>query len=279
VAKKRSEILARFRAKVARGAPIIGSGAGTGISAKCAEQGGTDLIIIYNSGKYRMAGRGSLSGLLAYGNANEIVVQMGAEILPVVTDTPVLAGVNGTDPFLLRPRFLRELIDMGFAGVQNFPTVGLIDGTFRINLEETGMSFGMEVELIAAAHELDLLTTPYVFNPAEARQMARAGADIIVAHMGLTTGGRIGARTAMSLESASELVNEIVAAAKEERADILVLCHGGPISSPRDVKVILEKCPKVDGFFGATSMERLPTEIAITQQIREFAALLLKPNR
>jgi predicted TIM-barrel enzyme len=278
VAKKRSEILAGFRSKVARGAPIIGCGAGTGISAMCAEQGGTDLIIIYNSGKYRMAGRGSLSGLLAYGNANEIVVQMGTEILPVVADTPVLAGVNGTDPFLLRHRFLRELVDMGFAGVQNFPTVGLIDGSFRINLEETGMSYSMEVELIAAAHELELLTTPYVFNPEEARQMTRAGADVIVAHMGLTTGGRIGAKTAMSLEIASELVNKIVAAAKEEREDVFVLCHGGPISSPRDVEVILAKCPSVDGFFGATSMERLPTEIAITQQIREFAALSLKRN-
>jgi len=244
----------------------------------CAEQGGTDLIIIYNSGKYRMAGRGSLSGLLAYGNANEIVVQMGTEILPVVANTPVLAGVNGTDPFLLRHRFLRELVDMGFAGVQNFPTVGLIDGSFRINLEETGMSYSMEVELIAAAHELELLTTPYVFNPEEARQMTRAGADVIVAHMGLTTGGRIGAKTAMSLEIASGLVNKIVAAAKEEREDVFVLCHGGPISSPRDVEVILEKCPSVDGFFGATSMERLPTEIAITQQIREFAALSLKRN-
>ena len=278
MAKKRSEILAGFRSKVARGAPIIGCGAGTGISAMCAEQGGTDLIIIYNSGKYRMAGRGSLSGLLAYGNANEIVVQMGTEILPVVANTPVLAGVNGTDPFLLRHRFLRELVDMGFAGVQNFPTVGLIDGSFRINLEETGMSYSMEVELIAAAHELELLTTPYVFNPEEARQMTRAGADVIVAHMGLTTGGRIGAKTAMSLEIASGLVNKIVAAAKEEREDVFVLCHGGPISSPRDVEVILEKCPSVDGFFGATSMERLPTEIAITQQIREFAALSLKRN-
>jgi len=270
--------LAQFRAKVMRGVPIIGSGAGTGISAMCAEQAGTDLIIVYNSGKYRMAGRGSLSGLLAYGNANEIVVEMGAEILPVVADTPVLAGVNGTDPFLLRRRFLRELVDMGFAGVQNFPTVGLIDGTFRVNLEETGMSYALEVELIAEAHELDLLTTPYVFNPEEARQMARAGADVIVAHIGLTTGGRIGARTAMSLASASELVNKIAAAAKEERGDIFVLCHGGPISSPRDVEVILEKCHMVDGFFGATSMERLPTEIAITQQIREFVALSLKRN-
>ena len=276
--KTRSEILAQFRAKVMRGVPIIGSGAGTGISAMCAEQAGTDLIIIYNSGKYRMAGRGSLSGLLAYGNANEIVVEMGAEILPVVADTPVLAGVNGTDPFMLRRRFLRELVDMGFAGVQNFPTVGLIDGTFRVNLEETGMSYALEVELIAEAHELDLLTTPYVFNPEEARQMARAGADVIVAHIGLTTGGRIGARTAMSLGSASELVNKIAAAAKEERGDIFVLCHGGPISSPRDVEVILEKCQMVDGFFGATSMERLPTEIAITQQIREFVALSLKRN-
>lgn len=279
VLKKRAEILAGFRNKLAHGSPLIGSGAGTGISASCAEQGGADLIIIYNSGKYRMAGRGSLSGLLAYGNANEIVVEMGREILPIVRDTPVLAGVNGTDPFLLRTYFLRELAERGFAGVQNFPTVGLIDGNFRMNLEETGMSYQLEVELIAAAHELDLLTAPYVFTPDEAVQMARAGADIVVAHMGLTTGGRIGARTAMNLNSAADLVNSIIAAAKGERDDLLVLCHGGPISEPADVEVIFAKCPGVDGFFGATSMERLPTEIAITRQVREFSGLSLKRRR
>jgi predicted TIM-barrel enzyme len=273
---KRQEILSRFRQKIAAGKPIVGAGAGTGISAKCAEQGGADLLIIYNSGRFRMAGRGSLSGLLAYGNANEIVVDMGKEVLTIVERTPVMAGVNGTDPFMLLEPFLAQLAAMGFAGVQNFPTVGLIDGNFRLNLEETGMGFGKEVELIAAAHAADLLTTPYVFDQEQARQMVRAGADVIVAHMGLTTGGQIGAKTAMNLDAAALLVNKIIDAARSERPDVIVLCHGGPISSPEDVSVILAKCPAVDGFFGATSMERLPAEIAITEQVRKFSSLSLK---
>lgn len=273
---KREEILSRFRHKIAAGKPIVGAGAGTGISAKCAEQGGADLLIIYNSGRFRMAGRGSLSGLLAYGNANEIVVDMGKEVLTIVERTPVMAGVNGTDPFMLLEPFLAQLAGMGFAGVQNFPTVGLIDGNFRLNLEETGMGFGKEVELIAAAHAADLLTTPYVFDQEQARQMVRAGADVIVAHMGLTTGGQIGAKTAMNLDAAAVLVNKIIDAARSERPDVIVLCHGGPISSPEDVSVILAKCPAVDGFFGATSMERLPAEIAITEQVRKFSSLSLK---
>lgn len=273
---KREEILSRFRQKIAAGKPIVGAGAGTGISAKCAEQGGADLLIIYNSGRFRMAGRGSLSGLLAYGNANEIVVDMGREVLTIVERTPVMAGVNGTDPFMLLDPFLAQLAGMGFAGVQNFPTVGLIDGNFRLNLEETGMGFGKEVELIAAAHAADLLTTPYVFDQEQARQMVRAGADVIVAHMGLTTGGQIGAKTAMNLDAAAVLVNKIIDAARSERSDVIVLCHGGPISSPEDVSVILAKCPAVNGFFGATSMERLPAEIAITEQVRKFTSLSLK---
>ena len=273
---KRHEILSRFREKIAAGKPIVGAGAGTGISAKCAEQGGADLLIIYNSGRFRMAGRGSLSGLLAYGNANEIVVDMGKEVLTIVERTPVLAGVNGTDPFLLLDPFLRQIAAMGFAGVQNFPTVGLIDGNFRLNLEETGMGFGKEIEMVAAAHAADLLTTPYVFDVEQARQMTRAGADVIVAHMGLTTGGQIGAKTAMNLDAAAVLVNKIIDAARSERSDVIVLCHGGPISSPEDVAVILGKCPAVNGFFGATSMERLPAEIAITEQVRKFTSLSLK---
>lgn len=273
---KRQEILGRFREKIAAGKPIVGSGAGTGISAKCAEQGGADLLIIYNSGRFRMAGRGSLSGLLAYGNANEIVLDMGKEVLSIVENTPVLAGVNGTDPFLLTDRFLREITEMGFAGVQNFPTVGLIDGSFRLSLEETGMSYSKEIDLIAAANAADLLTTPYVFDTEQARQMTRAGADIIVAHMGLTTGGQIGAKTAMSLDKAADLVNEIIDASRSERPDVIVLCHGGPISSPDDVEVVLGRCPNVDGFYGATSMERLPAEIAITEQVRKFASLPLQ---
>jgi predicted TIM-barrel enzyme len=273
---KREEIVSRFRNKISAGQPIVGAGAGTGISAKCAEQGGADLLIIYNSGRFRMAGRGSLSGLLAYGNANQIVIEMGHEVLTVVEKTPVLAGVNGTDPFLLLEPFLQQLRDMGFAGVQNFPTVGLIDGTFRANLEETGMGFAKEVDMIAAAHAAGLLTTPYVFDEEQARQMVRAGADIIVAHMGLTTGGQIGAKTAMNLDQAAVLVNHIIDAARGERSDVIVLCHGGPISSPEDVAAILEKCPAINGFFGATSMERLPAEIAITEQVRKFASLKLK---
>jgi predicted TIM-barrel enzyme len=273
---KREEILSRFRQKIAAGKPIVGAGAGTGISAKCAELGGADLLIIYNSGRFRMAGRGSLSGLLAYGNANEIVVDMGKEVLTIVERTPVMAGVNGTDPFMLLDPFLAQLAGMGFAGVQNFPTVGLIDGNFRLNLEETGMGFGKEVEMIAAAHAADLLTTPYVFDQEQARQMVRAGADVIVAHMGLTTGGQIGAKTSMNLDAAAVLVNKIIDAARSERSDVIVLCHGGPISSPEDVAVILAKCPAVNGFFGATSMERLPAEIAITEQVRKFTSLSLK---
>jgi predicted TIM-barrel enzyme len=275
---KRQNIVHKFREKIAAGRPIIGAGAGTGISAKCAEQGGADLLIIYNSGRYRMAGRGSLSGLLAYGNANEIVLDMGKEVLTIVEDTPVMAGVNGTDPFLLTDRFLRELIDLGFGGVQNFPTVGLIDGSFRLSLEETGMSFSKEIDMIAAAHAVDLLTTPYVFDEEQARQMARAGADIVVAHMGLTTGGSIGAKTALTLDKAADRVNRIIDAARDERSDIIVLCHGGPISSPEDVAAIVQQCPAVDGFFGATSMERLPAEVAITEQVRKFASLALNKS-
>jgi predicted TIM-barrel enzyme len=271
----RVTILAEFRKKIAADAPIIGSGAGNGLSAKCAEAAGADLIIIYNSGRFRMAGRGSLCGLLAYGNANDIVVDMGKEVLSIVSSTPVLAGVNGTDPFLLTGRFLRELADMGFAGIQNFPTVGLIDGSFRISLEETGMSYSKEIELIAAAREFGLLTTPYVFDTEQARQMTIAGADIIVAHMGLTTGGQIGAKTAMSLNDARDRVNEITDAARLENPEVIVLCHGGPISSPADAAYIFERCPSIDGFFGATSMERLPTETAMTDQVREFSNLTL----
>jgi len=275
----RVKILEQFRKKIAAGAPIIGSGAGTGLSAKCAEAAGADLIIIYNSGRFRMAGRGSLAGLLAYGNANDIVVDMGKEVLSIVSRTPVLAGVNGTDPFLLKGRFLRELIEMGFAGIQNFPTVGLIDGSFRISLEETGMSYSKEIELVAAARELGLLTTPYVFDVEQAKQMTIAGADIIVAHMGLTTGGQIGAKTAMSLDGARDRVNEIMEAARRENPDVIVLCHGGPIASPADAAYIFDRCPSIDGFYGATSMERLPTETAITDQVRQFSSLSLSKQK
>jgi len=268
--QSRTAILERLRAKLSKGEPIVGGGAGTGISAKCEEAGGIDLIVIYNSGRYRMAGRGSLSGLLAYGNANEIVKQMAYEVLTAVTHTPVLAGVNGTDPFMIRDHFLRELKELGFAGVQNFPTVGLIDGMFRENLEETGMSYMQEVEMIAAARDLDLLTTPYVFNVAEAELMTKAGADIIVAHMGLTTSGTIGAKSAKTLEDCVGQVQAICDTAKSIRSDVLVLCHGGPIANPSDAQFILERCPEVDGFYGASSMERLPTEVAIREQVREF---------
>lgn len=268
--QSRTAILERLRAKLSKGEPIVGGGAGTGISAKCEEAGGIDLIVIYNSGRYRMAGRGSLSGLLAYGNANEIVKQMAYEVLTAVTHTPVLAGVNGTDPFMIRDHFLRELKELGFAGVQNFPTVGLIDGMFRENLEETGMSYMQEVEMIAAARDLDLLTTPYVFNVAEAEMMTKAGADIIVAHMGLTTSGTIGAKSAKTLEDCVGQVQAIGDTAKSLRSDVLVLCHGGPIANPSDAQFILERCPEVDGFYGASSMERLPTEVAIREQVREF---------
>jgi predicted TIM-barrel enzyme len=269
----RSQILSRLRAKVHAGQPIIGGGAGTGISAKCEEAGGIDLIVIYNSGRYRMAGRGSLSGLMAYGNANQIVKEMGYEVLTAVEHTPVLAGVNGTDPFMIRDVFLRELKQMGFSGVQNFPTVGLIDGMFRENLEETGMSYMQEVELIAAANQLDLLTTPYVFNVQEAQWMTKAGADIIVAHMGLTTSGTIGAKSAKTLEDCVAQVQAICDASKSLRSDCLVLCHGGPIANPSDAEFILKRCPQIDGFYGASSMERLPTEIAITQQVQAFMKL------
>lgn len=271
----RAEILKRLRAKVAGGKPIIGGGAGTGISAKCEEAGGIDLIVIYNSGRYRMAGRGSLSGLMAYGNANEIVVEMAHEVLTAVEHTPVLAGVNGTDPFMLRDYFLRQLKDMGFAGVQNFPTVGLFDGKMRSNLEETGMGYGLEVDLVAAARDLDLLTTPYVFNPVEAERMTRAGADIVVAHMGLTTKGIIGAETAMTLENAARTVTAITDAAKAVRDDVLVICHGGPIAEPEDARLIIDHCPGVDGFYGASSMERLPVEKALTEQVRKFCEIEL----
>jgi predicted TIM-barrel enzyme len=271
--ERRDDILSKLRTKVAAGRPIIGGGAGTGLSAKCEEAGGIDLIVIYNSGRYRMAGRGSLAGLLAYGNANEIVCEMAHEVLPVVKHTPVLAGVNGTDPFMIADQFLRRIIDLGFAGVQNFPTVGLIDGTFRANLEETGMSYGLEVELIERASKLGLLTTPYVFNADEAKAMARAGADIIVCHLGLTTGGAIGAETALKLADCVEPINAWAAAAKAVKPDVLVLCHGGPIAMPADARFILQRCPGIHGFYGASSMERLPTELALTEQTRLFTQI------
>ena len=275
VDNSRTAILERLRSKIAEGRPIVGGGAGTGISAKCEEAGGIDLIVIYNSGRYRMAGRGSLSGLLAYGNANEIVVEMAHEVLTAVKHTPVLAGVNGTDPFMLRDYFLKQLKDMGFAGIQNFPTVGLFDGKMRVNLEETGMGYGLEVDLVKAAHDLELLTTPYVFDTKESEQMTGAGADIIVAHMGLTTSGTIGAETAMSLEVAAERVQNIADAAKSIRDDVLVICHGGPIANPEDARYVLENTRGIDGFYGASSMERLPTEIALTEQVRKFVEIRL----
>ncbi len=269
----RDDILARLRAKVTDRKPIIGAGAGTGLSAKCAEAGGADLIIIYNSGRYRMAGRGSLAGLMPYGDANAIVVEMAGEVLPVVRDVPVLAGVCGTDPFRVIPRFLDQLAATGFAGVQNFPTVGLIDGVFRQNLEETGMSYAAEVEMIRLAAERDLLTCPYVFDPAQAQAMAEAGADVLVPHMGLTTSGSIGAQTAMSLEEAAERVQAMRDAAVAVRPHILVLCHGGPIAEPDDAAYVLERTTGVCGFFGASSMERLPAERALTAQVRAFTEL------
>jgi len=269
----RDEALSRLRAQVEQGQPIIGAGAGTGLSAKCAEAGGADLIIVYNSGRYRMAGRGSLAGLLPYGDANAIVVEMAGEVLPIVRQTPVLAGVCGTDPFRLMPVFLRELKELGFAGVQNFPTVGLIDGVFRQNLEETGMSYALEVELIRAARELELLTAPYVFEPDDARRMAEAGADVLVPHMGLTTSGTIGAETAITLDEAVERVQAMHDAAKEVDPDILVLCHGGPIADPEDAAYVLGRTHGVVGFFGASSMERLPTEVALTETVRRFKAI------
>ncbi|MBD3675977.1 MAG: phosphoenolpyruvate hydrolase family protein [Planctomycetaceae bacterium] len=273
MAESRDSILKRFRDKIAQGLPIIGGGAGTGISAKCEEAGGIDLIVIYNSGRYRMAGRGSLSGLMPYGNANQIVKEMAYEVITAVERTPVLAGVCGTDPFMMRDHFLNELKALGFAGIQNFPTVGLIDGTFRANLEETGMGFNKEVELIGAAHELDLLTTPYAFDAEQARVLTEAGADLIVAHMGLTTSGTIGAKTALSLEDCVPKVREIAEAAKSVREEVIVLCHGGPIAMPEDAQFMLDQLNMIDGFYGASSMERLPTETALTAQVEKFTQI------
>lgn len=269
----RFELIDGFQRKIRAGEPIIGGGAGTGLSAKSEEAGAIDLIVIYNSGRYRMAGRGSLAGLLAYGNANQIVVDMAREVLPVVRHTPVLAGVNGTDPFVVIPSFLRELKEIGFSGVQNFPTVGLIDGIFRQNLEETGMSYAQEVHMIAEANKLDLLTTPYVFSPEDAAAMTKAGADILVCHMGLTTGGAIGARSGKSLDQCVVLINQCIEVAREIRDDIIILCHGGPIANPEDARFILNACPGCHGFYGASSMERLPTEEAIKSQTVAFKAI------
>ena len=274
----RSEIMTRLRAQVAAGIPIVGAGAGTGISAKCEEAGGADLIVIYNSGRFRMAGRGSIAGLMPYGDANAIVVEMAAEVLPVVQHTPVLAGVCGTDPFRPMPRFLRELREIGFSGVQNFPTVGLFEGRIRANMEETGMGFDKEVEMIRLAGELDLLTTPYVFTPDEARAMARVGADIVVAHVGTTVSGAIGAQSVMTLDEAVERVGEMAAAVRAIAPDTPVICHGGPIASVDDTRYVLARLPELAGFYGASSMERLPVEIAITDNVRQFKALRLKPN-
>ncbi|MGL4234423.1 MAG: phosphoenolpyruvate hydrolase family protein [Casimicrobium sp.] len=269
----RKEILAKLNAKIASGKPIVGGGAGTGLSAKCEEAGGIDLIVIYNSGRYRMAGRGSLAGLMAYGNANEIVCEMAHEVLPVVKHTPVLAGVNGTDPFMIPDQFLKRLIELGFSGIQNFPTVGLIDGSFRANLEETGMGYALEVETIARARAMDLLTTPYVFSVENAEAMAKAGADVIVCHLGLTTGGSIGAETALKLDQCVEPINAWAAAAKRVKSDAIVLCHGGPIATPSDAEFILKHCPECHGFYGASSMERLPTEVALTETTRRFTQI------
>jgi predicted TIM-barrel enzyme len=266
----RQDILAKLKSLVALGVPIIGAGAGTGLSGKCAQAGGADLIVIYNSGRFRMAGHGSLSGLMPYGDANAIVMQMAGEVLPVVRDIPVLAGVCATDPFRLMPVFLAEVKRVGFSGVQNFPTVGLIDGLFRQNLEETGMSYAKEVEMIALAREMDLLTTPYVFNENEAVAMTKAGADVLVAHMGLTTKGLIGAKTAKTLDACVGEIQRIHDAARTERDDVLVICHGGPISEPEDAQYILERTQGIVGFYGASSMERLPAEVAITGQVRRF---------
>jgi predicted TIM-barrel enzyme len=269
----RQEVLARLRKNIDAGVPIIGAGAGTGISAKFEAAGGVDLIIIYNSGRFRMAGRGSLAGLMPYGDANAIVMEMAAEVLTVVKDTPVLAGVCGTDPFRQMDVFLRQVREAGFSGVQNFPTVGLCDGMFRRNLEETGMGYDLEVEMIRLAHEMDLLTTPYAFNPDEAAQMAQAGADVVVAHMGLTTKGAIGATTAVSLEDAPAKVQAIADAALAVNGDVIVLCHGGPISMPDDAEYVLQRTTNVHGFYGASSMERLPTEVAIREQMERFKAV------
>ncbi len=271
----KADIMDRLRRQVSAGTPIVGAGAGTGISAKCEEAGGADLIVIYNSGRFRMAGRGSVAGLMPYGDANKIVMEMAAEVLPVVTRTPVLAGVCGTDPFRQMPRFLRQLKDMGFSGVQNFPTVGLFEGRIRANMEETGMGFDKEVEMIRLAGELDLLTTPYVFTADEARAMAKAGADIIVAHVGTTVSGAIGALSVMSLDEAVTRVQEMADAAREVDPDVLVICHGGPIASVEDTRYVLERVKGLAGFYGASSMERLPVEVAITENVKRFKALRL----
>jgi len=272
----RKNLLEKFQAQIDKGIPIIGGGAGTGLSAKCEEEGGIDLIVIYNSGRYRMAGRGSAAGLLAYGNANEIVKEMAVEVLPVVKHTPVLAGVNGTDPFVLMPQFLAELKHMGFSGVQNFPTVGLFDGVMRVSFEETGMGFGLEVDMIAQAHELDLITTPYVFNADEAVAMTEAGADIIVAHMGVTTGGSIGATSAKTLDTCVTEIDAIADAALKVRDDVMIICHGGPIAMPEDARYVLDKSAVCHGFYGASSMERLPTEAALINQTKNFKSLSVK---
>jgi predicted TIM-barrel enzyme len=271
----KADVINRLRQQVERGDPIVGAGAGTGISAKCEEAGGADLIIIYNSGRFRMAGRGSIAGLMPYGDANQIVMDMAADVLPVVKHTPVLAGVCGTDPFRSMPRFLRQLQEMGFSGVQNFPTVGLFEGRIRANMEETGMGFDKEVEMIRLAGELDLITTPYVFNPEEACAMAAAKADIIVAHVGTTLSGTIGAHSVMSLDEAVERVQAMADAAKEINPDVLVICHGGPIASAEDTRYVLDHTRGLAGFYGASSMERLPVEIAITENVRKFKALKL----
>ncbi len=267
---ERRVLLEKFHAMKAAGEPIVGGGAGTGLSAKCEEAGGIDLIVIYNSGRYRMAGRGSLAGLMAYGNANEIVMEMANEVLPVVNSTPVLAGVNGTDPFCNFDKFLDDLKAVGFSGIQNFPTVGLIDGTFRANLEETGMSFAMEIDVIAKAHAKDMLTTPYVFSTDDAEAMAKAGADIAVCHLGLTTGGSIGAETSLKLDDCPALVDTWAEAALKVNKDIIVLVHGGPVSQPEDAEYVLANTENCHGFYGASSMERLPTEVALTEQTRKF---------
>ena len=272
----RDEILARLRALIEAQVPIIGGGAGTGISAKFEEEGGIDLIVIYNSGRYRMAGRGSLAGLMPYGDANAIVMEMGREVLTIVKNTPVLAGVCGTDPFRQMPLFLKEVQAAGFSGVQNFPTVGLIDGTFRSNLEETGMGYNLEVDMIHTAHQMGLFTTPYAFTPDEARQMTDAGADVIVAHMGLTTKGSIGAETAFTLDESVARVQAIADAARAVREDVIVICHGGPIAMPEDAAYVLHRTQNVHGFYGASSVERLPTEKAITQQMHNFKAIRFK---
>ncbi|KZY48097.1 hypothetical protein A3731_07080 [Roseovarius sp. HI0049] len=272
----RSEILERLNRQIADGIPVVGGGAGTGISAKSEEAGGIDLIILYNSGRYRMAGRASSAGLLAYGNANEIVKEMALEVLPVCKTTPVIAGVNGTDPFVIMPKFLRELKELGFSGVQNFPTVGIIDGTFRVSLEETGINYASEVDMVRQARELDLLTTPYVFDPDQATDMAKAGADIIVPHMGVTTGGTIGATTSKTLEDSVRLIDECAEAARKIRKEIIIIAHGGPIATPDDVSFILEHSEHCNGFYGASSVERLPVETAIKSNIEAFKALKLK---